>query len=95
MDDNHEPILQLAGPCCICECPCCDVNFDVNSLDGESVGKVSKQWSGLLKEMFTEADNFGVTFPMDLDVKVKGTLLAAVFLIDMMYFAKNKNDNNR
>ena len=42
---------------------------------------MSKQWSGLLKEAFTDADNFGVTFPMDLDVKCKLTLLAAVFLI--------------
>ena len=25
------------------------------------VGKISKQWSGLIKEMFTDADNFGVS----------------------------------
>ena len=58
-----------------------------------------------MKEAFTDADNFGVNFPVDLDVKVKSkqywvilhtnsfqikaTLMAAVFLIDFMYFEKD------
>ena len=25
------------------------------------VGKISKQWTGFAREMFTDADNFGVT----------------------------------
>lgn len=25
------------------------------------VGRISKQWSGMLREMFTDADNFGVS----------------------------------
>ena len=49
--------------------------------DGQEVGKISKQWSGLVKEAFTDADNFGIQFPMDLDVKIKACLLGAVFLI--------------
>ena len=54
----------------------------VTSSDGETqVGRISKQWTGLVKEMFTDADNFGVAFPMDLDVKLKATMLGAVFLI--------------
>ena len=31
--------------------------------------------------MYTKADNFGISFPMDLAVRVKATLLGAVFLI--------------
>ena len=27
---------------------------------GEQVGKISRQWSGVFKEMFTDADNFSV-----------------------------------
>ena len=38
------------------------------------VGKITKQWSGFGREMFTDSDNFGVTFPIDLDVKVKSVL---------------------
>ena len=32
---------------------------------------ISKQWSGLAREAFTDSDNFGVSFPQDLDVKAK------------------------
>lgn len=52
------------------------------SADGSTkVGKISKQWTGLVKEYFTDADNFGVSFPMDLDVRMKAVTLAACFLI--------------
>lgn len=27
--------------------------------EGQSVGEIRKQWSGILKEMLTDADNFG------------------------------------
>ena len=54
----------------------------VLSLDGTTeVGKISKQWAGLAKEMFTNATNFGITFPMDLDVKMKACMMGAMFLI--------------
>jgi hypothetical protein len=63
------------------------------SPDGETeVGKISKQWSGLLREAFTDADNFGISFPMDLDVRMKAVLLGAMFLIDFMFFEKAKNE---
>ena len=45
------------------------------------MGKISKQWAGLLREAFTDADYFGITFPMDLDVKMKAVMLGACFLI--------------
>ena len=53
----------------------------VLSKDDKEIGKISKQWSGLAKEMFTDADNFGIQFPMDLDVKAKACLLGACLLI--------------
>ena len=33
MNDDREEILKLTGPFCICECPCCDVDFDVSMID--------------------------------------------------------------
>lgn len=45
------------------------------------MGKISKQWSGVAREMFTDADFFGINFPMDLDVKMKAVMLGACFLI--------------
>ena len=35
--------------------------FQLHSLDGEIIGRISKQWSGLAKEMFTKAQNFGIS----------------------------------
>jgi hypothetical protein len=49
-------------------------------------GKIAKKWSGLLKESFTDADQFGVEFPEGLDVPSKALLLGAVFLVDFVHF---------
>lgn len=86
-DANGNTILTMKGPFCTFSC-CGDVEFQVLANDGTEIGKITKQWSGLIKEHFTDADNFGVSFPLDLDVKVKATLLAGVFLIDFMFFEK-------
>ena len=59
--------------------------------DGEEIGAIRKKWSGLLKEAFTVADNFGVTFPADLDTPLKSLLLGAVFLIDFVHFEDRDN----
>ena len=55
--------------------------------DGDvEIGKISKQWTGFIRENYTDADNFGANFPMDLDVKMKAVVLGAVFLIVNFYF---------
>uniref|UniRef100_A0A674CIQ9 Phospholipid scramblase n=1 Tax=Salmo trutta TaxID=8032 RepID=A0A674CIQ9_SALTR len=66
-----------------------DVVFEVKPVDETTaVGKISKKWVRLLQEV--DADNFAISFPMDLEVKMKTLLLGACFLIDFMYFEKNK-----
>ncbi|KAM8897277.1 phospholipid scramblase 2-like [Spinachia spinachia] len=92
---NKETLLKLEGPCFACNC-CGDVNFELKSKDGDKpIGRISKQWSGLLKEVFTDTDNFGIQFPMDLDVKIKAVLMGACFLIDFMFFEKVGEANQR
>lgn len=59
--------------------------------DGHEVGKIVKRWSGLVKESFTDADNFGVELPAALDLDQKALFLGATFLIDFVHFEKNKN----
>ncbi|KAB0799175.1 hypothetical protein PPYR_07055 [Photinus pyralis] len=84
---NGDVVLRIDGPFCTASCCCQDVVFNVYSADGQTkVGKIYKQWSGLIKEGFTDADNFGVTFPIDFDVRIKATLIGALFLIDFMFF---------
>merc|ERR1739844_620969 len=67
-DESGSPILKIEGPLCPCSC-CGDVDFRVVTMDGQEVGKITKQWSGMLREAFTDADNFGISFPLDLDAK--------------------------
>ena len=93
-DASGNPVLRIEGPLCTFSC-FGDVDFEVISVNSsQQVGKISKQWTGLLKEAFTDADNFGVSFPLDLDVKVKATLLGAVFLIDFMFFEQSDNEES-
>jgi len=53
---------------------------------GQEVGKISKKWSGLLKEAFTDADNFGIELGPAMSPQLRTLALAATFLIDFLYF---------
>lgn len=90
LNEMRKPQLKIRGPFCDCYCiP--NVTFEVTSLDEFSVvGQISRQWSGIAQEFLTDANNFGISFPMDLDVKIKAVMVGACFLIDFMFFEKNK-----
>lgn len=93
-DSSDEPVLTIKGPFWTSSCCCRDVKFRIMSANGSvKVGKIYKQWSGMAKETFTDADNFAITFPMDLDVRIKAVILAATFLIDYMYFESTDSKN--
>ncbi|XP_043233252.1 phospholipid scramblase 2-like [Amphibalanus amphitrite] len=78
----------VSVPCCSCCCPGCrDVSFTISAEeDGRQVGVVTKKWSGAARELLTDADSFSLELQRDLDVRVKLGALAAVFLIDFMFF---------
>lgn len=54
----------------------------------QEVGLVQKKWSGLLKEMFTEADNFWVAFEAVEDPRLRALLFSATVLIDVVHFER-------
>jgi uncharacterized protein YxjI len=56
----------------------------------QEVGRISKKWGGLLKEMFTDADLFGVECQPHVPVEVRRMLLVATFLIDFTCFENNQ-----
>ncbi|XP_047731728.1 phospholipid scramblase 1 isoform X2 [Prionailurus viverrinus] len=92
IDNMGQEVITLERPlrCDSCCCPCC--LQEIKSLDEETiVGKISKQWTGFVREAFTDADNFGIQFPLDLDVKMKAVMLGACFLIDFMFFERSGN----
>nr|XP_040125859.1 phospholipid scramblase family member 5 isoform X2 [Ictidomys tridecemlineatus] len=83
---NKEDILKIVGPCSTCGC-FGDVDFEVKTMNEKlTIGKISKYWSGFVNDVFTNADNFGIHVPADLDVTVKAAMIGACFLFDFMFF---------
>ena len=82
-DDTGNELFQLYGPFFR------PWTFKIRK-GSDEYGKIIKKWSGLLKEGFTDADNFGVSFPAEWDKKVKAIFLGTVFLIDFVHF-ENKS----
>lgn len=53
---------------------------------GQEVGRIQKRWSGFGKEMFTDADNFGVTFNNVHNAQLRPLVVGATFLLDFVHF---------
>lgn len=47
----------------------------------QSIGRITKQQSDLIKTCITDASSFFIQFPMDMDVKMKAILLGACLFI--------------
>jgi len=87
-DKNGQNILIIEGPCCSWAC-CGDLEFRVLTVDRtREVGRITKKWAGIGNEFLTDAETFHLTFPKDLDVSVKATLLGAALLIDFAFFER-------
>ncbi|XP_071534250.1 phospholipid scramblase 1-like [Panulirus ornatus] len=88
---SDDVVLKIQGPACPVSCGN-DINFKIfTGDDSAQIGLITKQWRGFCAEAFTDADNFGITFPMDLEVRTKALLIGATFLIDFMYFERKQN----
>ncbi|MCK5081799.1 MAG: scramblase, partial [Candidatus Omnitrophica bacterium] len=56
LDSSGQEVFQIFGPILH------PWTFEIR--EGDMIhGKITKKWSGFLKEGFTDADNFGITFP--------------------------------
>lgn len=78
-DENDDIKLRIRTPSGMGWCS--DRQFELVDMEGNVLGEIRKKWGGFLKETFTEADNFGITFPIDLDVKLKALLVSACILL--------------
>jgi hypothetical protein len=96
-DAAGNSVLNIQGPLCPQSFgPCAgSVVFNVTHPSGASVGTISKEWSGFIKEIFTDADKFAISFQANLDPSIKAVLLAALFLIDFEYFEKSTRDESQ
>lgn len=58
---------------------------------GRKVGTVQKKWSGGLTEIFTDKDNFVVSYAQpDLTLETKAMMLATCLMVDIIYFENNQ-----
>lgn len=93
-DAAGKTVFKLKGPCWPCRtcswvCGCNHVDFKLLTNNGVEVGRIVKKWSGILKEAFTDADNFTITFPRDLSLEMKAVCMGALILIDFEYFEED------
>ncbi len=59
---------------------------------GREVARISKKWSGLGSELFTDRDNFLVEYlDSNLPERERSLVLAASIYIDLMYFKRKGN----
>lgn len=91
-NESGDVVLKIVGPLCTFTRSCGrTADFRIMSWDGETeVGKISKHWSGLGPELLTDTDLFGISFPVDLDIRMKAVMMSACFLIDFMFFESNE-----
>ncbi len=53
---------------------------------GVDAARITKQWGGAIKEMFTKADRFQVEFLAPADERFRTLVLALAFALDLDYF---------
>jgi uncharacterized protein YxjI len=56
-----------------------------------TLGLLQKRWSGLAKELFTDADNFGLEMAAVPDADLRALLFSATVLVDVVHFERSKN----
>jgi hypothetical protein len=76
-----EEVFKIRGPWLKTSLCRKDIKFRVLTMEGLQVGQLSKKWSGYIQECCTDVDNFWMSFPEDLDVKMKAVMMGAAILI--------------
>lgn len=92
-DATEKTCLKVKGPFLPMAFCGQGIVFQVNALNGVSIGAISKEYGGLVREFFTDADSFNMTFPADLDPSMKAVCLGALFCIDFQYFEGSNSAN--
>eukprot|EP01084_Bolivina_argentea_P136639 240641_1 len=90
---NGDEICQLQRFCIICDA--IQTGFDI-LIDGQETDKkITKLFSGLLKELFTSNDNYLVEFPNKLKSREnKLLLIGASMLLEYKYFENKTKDGD-
>jgi uncharacterized protein YxjI len=82
-DKNGAVLAQLYGPMLK------PWTFEIR-INDQVMGEIKKRWSGFGKELFTDADNFGIELGGIKDPSLKALAFAATVLIDVVHFERAK-----
>jgi uncharacterized protein YxjI len=64
--------------------------FPIISAEGETVGQISKKWSGLMREAFSDADTFLIDYGQgEFNDEQRLVILAAAISVDFDFFEDN------
>ncbi len=66
-------------------------DFKLEDPSGGEVARITKQWRGLVTEMFTDADSYAVTFSPDSPAESKALALASALAVDLIQKQKDNN----
>ena len=59
----------------------------------EPHAQITKVWTNMTTELFTDADTFEVKCPDGADEADKARLISATLMLNQLFFEKQKNDN--
>ncbi len=65
-------------------------SFKIYDMNDEKVGIISKKWGGILRELFTDADQFGLQLPQ-WSWEKRVILFACAVTIDLDFFENKKS----
>jgi uncharacterized protein YxjI len=63
--------------------------FDVRNHNGKKLGDIQKNWSGTFSEIFSDRDNFCISFAdQSMSTEIKALMLATTLMVDIIHFEK-------
>lgn len=57
-------------------------DFNIQDAQGREVARIKKKWEGIVKNVFTTADNYVVNIPKPLDEPLRSLVVAAALSVD-------------
>lgn len=91
-DRRYKAALNIVGPLCPISMPgCMDVDFEVRSPNGVSIGNIIKVWNDPHRRLCAAKHYFRMIFPADMDVQMKAALIGASILIEYTFFVEDLN----
>lgn len=101
-NQDDQEVMQVKGGCCqmgLCcplPCgPCAEVHFDIDDMDGNQLGSMTKKVPGCCKFCLApDVDNYIVDFAGVSNPQHRALLMGLAIFTDFRYFNNNPNDDD-